>query len=326
MANGSGTARRTMRAGILCGDGAVRIDEVRVPEPGPGQVRLRLDGCGVCGSDLPVWEGRPWFAYPRRPGAPGHETWGHIDAVGAGVSAFAEGDRVAALSYNGYADFDIADADRLVRLDPALGEEPFPGEPLGCAVNVFRRSGISAGDSVAVVGVGFLGSVVAQLAARAGATVIGVSRRQTARDAALSMGASAALELDEMTVERVQELTGGDLCDVVVEAAGVQRTLDLAGELTRVRGRLVIAGFHQDGRREVDVQMWNWRGLDVINAHERDPRVYIEGIERAAAQVAAGELDPAPLYTHRFELERLDDAFTAVAARELPVVKALVCP
>lgn len=315
-----------MRAGILCGDGAVRIDEIPVPQPGRGEVRVALEGCGVCGSDLPVWQGRPWFRYPRRPGAPGHETWGRIEALGEGVTEFAEGERVAALSYQGYADFDIAASDRLVRLPPALASEPFPGEALGCAMNVFRRSQIRAGDTVVVVGLGFLGSVVVQLAARAGARVIGISRRRTARDAALAMGASEVLAFDDSPQERVQELTGGELCDVVVEAAGVQATLDLAGALTRVRGRLVIAGYHQDGRREVDMQEWNWRGLDVINAHERDPRVYVHGIQLAAAAVAAGELDPSPLYTHRFSLPQLGDALAAVAARELPVLKAIVCP
>lgn len=315
-----------MRAGILCGGGRVRVDEVPVPEPGPGEVRLALEGCGVCGSDLPVWEGRPWFDYPRPPGAPGHETWGWIDALGPGVTGFEEGDRVAALSYQGYAEFDVTPAERLVRLAPALASGPFPGEALGCAVNVFRRSQIRAGDTVAVVGVGFLGSVVVQLAARAGARVIAISRRRTARDAARAMGAAEVVAFGDRALERVQDLTGGALCDVVVEAAGVQGTLDLAGALTRVRGRLVIAGYHQDGRRQVDMQEWNWRGLDVINAHERDPEVYVEGVALAAAAVAAGDLDPAPLYTHRFALSQLGEALAAVAGRELPVLKAVVCP
>lgn len=315
-----------MRAAVLCGDGTVRIDEVPRPAPGPGQVRLALEGCGVCGSDLPVWQGRPWFDYPREPGAPGHETWGRIDEVGSDVSGFSEGDRVAALSYHGYADFDIAAADALVRLDGALAEGPFPGEALGCAMNVFRRAAISAGDTVAVVGAGFLGCTVVGLAARAGARVIAVSRRRAALDAAVAMGAAEAVALDESAGERVTELTDGELCDVVVEAAGVQATLDLAAAITRIRGRLVIAGYHQDGRRTVDMQLWNWRGLDVINAHERDPQVYVQGVELAAAAVAAGELDPSPLYTHRFSLEEVGDALAALATRELPVVKAIVCP
>jgi threonine dehydrogenase-like Zn-dependent dehydrogenase len=315
-----------MRAGILCGDGDVRIDEVPVPSPGPGEVRLAVEGCGVCGSDLAVWEGRPWFGYPRDPGAPGHETWGRIEALGEGVEGFAEGDRVAALSYHGYADFDVAGADALVRLGSSLADGPFPGEALGCAVNVFRRAGIRAGDTVAVVGGGFLGCTLVQLATRAGARVVAISRRQAARDAARAMGASEVIPFGDEARERVEAVTGGELCDVVLEAAGVQATLDLAGALTRVRGRLVIAGYHQDGRREVDMQLWNWRGLDVINAHERDPHTYLAGMELAAEAVATGRLDPAPLYTHRFSLEQLGEALAAAAARELPIVKALVCP
>ena len=66
------------------------------------------------------------------------------------------------------------------------------------------------------------------------------------------------------------ELTGGRFCDVVIEAVGKQWPLDLAAELAGERGRLIIAGYHQDGLRQVNMQLWNWRGLDVINAHQRD--------------------------------------------------------
>ena len=96
-------------------------------------------------------------------------------------------------------------------------------------------------------------------------------------------------------------------CDVVVEAVGKQWPLDLSAELTRERGRLVVAGYHQDGPRQVNMQLWNWRGLDVINAHERDPQVYRSGMLAAADAVASGRLDPTPLFTHRFPLERLGE-------------------
>ena len=79
-----------------------------------------------------------------------------------------------------------------------------------------------------------------------------------------------------------------------------------------MRGRLVIAGFHQDGPRSVDMQTWNWRGLDVINAHERDPDVYVEGMLLAAQAVATGRLDPRPLYTHVFPLEREEETVQAL--------------
>ncbi len=291
--------------------------EVAPPEPGPGQVRVRIEGCGVCGSDVPVWAGRPWFEYPREPGAPGHEGWGRVEAVGDGVTSVQAGQRVAGLTYRAYARHDLAEADQLVVLPDALDGQPFPGEALGCAVNVFRRSGIAAGTTVAVVGVGFLGAVVTQLAARAGARVTGVSRRPFALDVARRMGAGEVATLDDAEAAPFE-------ADVVVEAAGTQRTLDVAGALVRTRGRLVVAGFHQDGPRQVNMQSWNWRGIDVINAHERDPAIYVEGIRLAAEAVADGRLDPSPLYTHRFPLERVHEALDAARERPDGFVKALV--
>jgi threonine dehydrogenase-like Zn-dependent dehydrogenase len=74
------------------------------------------------------------------------------------------------------------------------------------------------------------------------------------------------------------------------------------------------------------MQLWNWRGLDVINAHERDPTVYAQGIREAAAAVAAGDLDPMPLYTHAFPLAQIDEAFATAAERPDGFLKAVVCP
>jgi len=309
---------------VITGPSALQLRDVTPPAPGPGQVRIQVEGCGVCGSDLPVWAGRPWFEYPRAPGSPGHEAWGTIDAVGPEVSGLSPGQRVTGLGYRSYAALDLIDAGALVILPDALDGQPVPGEGLGCAVNVFRRSGIGSGDWVAVVGVGFLGALVIQLAARAGAHVIAVSRRPFSLEVAQAMGALATLSLAEPVADRVRELTGGALCDVVVEAAGTQPTLDVAGPLVKVRGRLVIAGFHQDGHRRVDMQLWNWRGLDVINAHERDPAVYVEGMRAAVTAIAEGRLDPVPLYTHRFSLAGLDEALETARKRPDGFVKALV--
>jgi len=314
----------TMRSAVLVAAGEAAVREVERPEPAPGQVRVRLEGSGVCGSDMPVWQGRDWFDYPREPGAPGHEGWGVVDALGDGVADLEPGTRVASLGSHAYAEYDIAEATSVVPLPEALEGVPFPGEALGCAVNVFRRSQIEAGHVVAVVGAGFLGSIVMQLAARAGARVLAISRREAALAVAREMGAERTIALADDPLAQVETLTGGELCDRVIEAAGKQETLDLASTLTRVRGRLVIAGYHQDGLRTVDMQTWNWRGLDVINAHERDPAVYADGIAAAARMVAAGDLDPSPLYTHRFPLEHLGEALTTAAERPDGFMKALV--
>jgi threonine dehydrogenase-like Zn-dependent dehydrogenase len=72
------------------------------------------------------------------------------------------------------------------------------------------------------------------------------------------------------------------------------------------------------------MQLWNWRGLDVVNAHERDPKLYVEGIREAVEAVASGRLDPGPLYTHRFPLDQLDAALDATRDRPEGFLKALV--
>jgi threonine dehydrogenase-like Zn-dependent dehydrogenase len=87
---------------------------------------------------------------------------------------------------------------------------------------------------------------------------------------------------------------------------------------------LIIAGYHQDGPRQVNMQLWNWRGIDVINAHERDPQAYVRGIREAVEAVASGKLDPNPLYTHQYSLERLDEALNATRDRPDGFLKALV--
>jgi threonine dehydrogenase-like Zn-dependent dehydrogenase len=320
------TATTTMRAARLAAPGEIQLAEVRIPEPGPGQVRIRMEGCGVCASNLTPWGGAEWMKYPTAPGALGHEGWGVVDAVGEGVAELAVGDRVAALSYSAYAEYDLADASATVKLPASLDGQPFPGEPLGCAMNIFRRSDIQPGQTVAIVGIGFLGALLTRLAKDAGARVIAISRRPFSLDVARQMGADETVAMDDhwAIIERVKELTGGVLADRVIEAVGKQWPLDLAAEITKERGRLVIAGYHQDGPRQVNMQMWNWRGLDVINAHERDPEVYVEGIRMAVDAVASGRLDPTPLYTHGYPLDQLDQALNDTRDRPDGFLKALV--
>src|SRR5215204_4295268 len=81
-----------MRAAVLCEPGRFEIVETRIPEPSENEVCVRVEGCGICGSNLPVWEGRPWFEYPFAEGAPGHEGWGSIDETGEEVTTLSRGD------------------------------------------------------------------------------------------------------------------------------------------------------------------------------------------------------------------------------------------
>jgi threonine dehydrogenase-like Zn-dependent dehydrogenase len=319
-------ALTVMDAAVLTGAGEVKIVSRPLPEPGPGEVRIRLEGCGVCASNLVPWAGPDWMNFPTEPGALGHEGWGHIDALGPGMKDIRVGQRVAVLSYHAYATHDIAAREHLVILPPDVAGRPFPGEPLGCAMNIFMRSDVRRGHTIAIVGIGFLGALLCQLFSNAGARVIAISRRRSSLELARAMGAQDTIVMDDhwRIIEEVKLLTGGHLCHRVVEAVGKQWPLDLAAELTAERGKLIIAGYHQDGTRQINLQMWNWRGLDVINAHERDPRIYIEGMVAALDALRRGVLTPDDLYSHSFPLERLADALNMARDRPDGFVKALI--
>ena len=175
-------------AAVLEAPRVVRLEAVAPPQPGDGEVLVEIEGCGVCASSLPVWEGRPWFDYPLPPGAPGHEAWGRTD----------DGGRVAFLTQHGFAPVAAVDARTLVPLPRELDGLPFPGEALACAVNVFARAGVLAGQRVAIVGMGFMGSAIAQLCEAAGAEVVALRRGDDA---------------------------GGLACERVIETGGVQINL-----------------------------------------------------------------------------------------------------
>lgn len=317
---------RRMDAAVITAPGHVELQQVPLPQPGPGQVRIALEGCGVCASNLVPWSGPDWMTFPTGPGALGHEGWGRVEAVGDGVSGDLIGRRVATLSQNSYAAYDLADTGAIVELPPALDGKPFPGEPLGCAMNISRRSRIEPGETVAVIGIGFLGVLLTQLASKKGARVIALSRRDFSLQLARRSGAREVVQMDDhdRAIEAVRALTGGRFCDCVIETAGSQWPLDLAGELAAERGRIIIAGYHQDGPRQVNMQLWNWRGLDVINAHERAQDVYIRGIKEAVAAVCHGLIDPFPLFTHRFRLDQLGEALDTARDRPDGFVKALI--
>ncbi|MBE0534602.1 MAG: zinc-binding dehydrogenase [Phycisphaerae bacterium] len=312
-----------MSSAVIVAPGKIEVRRAAVPVPGPNQLRVRMQGCGICASNLPVWQGREWFSYPQEPGAPGHEGWGVVDAVGREVTEFAVGQRVACMSYKAYAEYDLVDSGSAVVLPDSLEGVAFPGEPLACAVNVFSRSDIRKDHRVAIVGIGFLGGLLTSLAAAAGAEVIAISRRPCSLRLARQMGAVHVIAMDDhyRIIEEVDRTTDGARCERVIEAVGLQWPLDLAGELTATRGRLIVAGYHQDGPRQVNMQMWNWRGLDVVNAHERDLSVYTAGMRRAIDAVERKRLTPFDMLTHRFTLDQLDDAFEMLQSRPEGFVK-----
>jgi threonine dehydrogenase-like Zn-dependent dehydrogenase len=268
----------------------------------------------------------PWSQYPTEPGGLGHEGWGVVDAIGDGTGDLQRGDHVALVSYHAYAEYDVAPVEAVVKLPSELASDAFPGEAFGCAMNILARSRIVRGETAAIVGIGFLGATLTRLAHIAGARVLAISRRRGSLELARRLGADEVITMDDhyKIIDQVKQLTDGRGCDCVIESVGKQWPLDLAGELVCERGRLVIAGYHQDGPRQVNMQMWNWKGLDVINAHERGLEAYTAGIRNAIDVVVRKQLDPSPLLTHRYPLEGLAAAFDATRDRPDGFVKALV--
>jgi threonine dehydrogenase-like Zn-dependent dehydrogenase len=310
------------------GHGCFDLREFPVPRPGPGQVRIKVEGCGVSTADFDYWEqcreNPLTIQSTSMAGTPGREAWGRIDSVGAGVEDLHPGERVAILSEHGFAEYDVADCQNVVRLPEGLDGQPFPARSLAGAVNLFRRCGINKGDTVAVVGIGFLGSMITQLAALSEATVIAIGRRSCSLDIAKCFGAMHTLDFDPVnTPGAVREITQGELCDIVIEAAGKPASLDLAAELTRERGRVMMAGCHRRPRA-VNLPLWNERGLDIINAHEPSPLVCLEGMREAVAAVDTGLMTPGPLYTHRFPLGRLAEGLKLARERPEGFMKAFI--
>lgn len=316
------------RAARVVAPGQVEMVEIPLVRPGAGQIRARIEGCGVCASNLEPWSGPEWQEFPMEPGAMGHEAWGVVDMLGAGVTALREGQRIAWFGSHGYASHEIVDADTVLPLPDALAGRPVPAEPLGCVMNIFRRAQITSGQTVAIIGIGFLGAALTALAAQAGACIIAISRRAGSLDLARRMGASETIRMEDHweIMRDVGRMTGERLADVVIEAVGLQWPLDLAGELVREGGRLVIAGYHQDGPRQVNMQTWNWKGIDIVSAHERDPDVQRRGMRDAIAAVVEGRLDLDALVTHRYPLSQLDRALDSTRDKPEGFVKAWVSP
>jgi threonine dehydrogenase-like Zn-dependent dehydrogenase len=249
-----------------------------------------------------------------------------IDALGPEVRDLDVGQRVALMSGHAYAEYDIATRDCVVPLPEELDDEPFPGEPFGCAMNIFERSDIHEGHTVAVVGAGFLGLLLTQLAADAGAHVVVLSHREFALQLAMTMDAEEVCTTceDGHDVERALRIVSGEGFDRVIEVSGTQSSLDLASAITAEHARLIVAGYHQDGVRQVNMQQWNWRGLDVVNAHERTMDRYVTGVQRAIQAALEGRLDPFPLLTHTVSLGSLDLGYKLMQDRPDGFVKALL--
>jgi L-iditol 2-dehydrogenase len=299
------------------------ITEVPTPRPGPGEVLIRVAACGVCASELEAWTGR---AEPTYPLPLGHEVSGSVAELGEAVDSFAVGDPVGVwVTSHGFADYVVARSEHCfpagnVPLDSLLAE------PLACVVNAIELADLRLGDDVVIIGAGFMGHLVQQVAALRGVRrLVVVDPRQDALDRARALGATHTVRVGEEDVATtVAEVTGGRLADVCIECTGTQAALEAVGTVTRMSGKVVLVGFHQGPPRSIPLGFWNWMAYDVRNAHFREEATILRGMEVGTRLLEAGLVDLSSHVTHRFELTDIAEAFDTALAKPPGFVKATV--
>jgi threonine dehydrogenase-like Zn-dependent dehydrogenase len=302
-----------------------QIDVVDEPvrEPAADEVLLRVASCGVCASELDMWQGKADVDYPR---FPGHEVSGTVERVGSQVESFAPGDPVAAwVTERGFAEYVPVKADYCfpagtVPLDLALAE------PLACALNAVELAAPALGDDVVLIGAGFMGNLVQKLVQLKGPRhVIVADTRPDALERAEHLGATRTVNvLSESIVDVVREATGGAGADVSFEVTGAQAALLSLGDVTRMSGKVAIVGYHQGGMRELPLAAWNWMAFQLVNAHFRDVDTIMGGMRAGMRLLTSGRLALDDLVTHRFALEDVNEAFATAVDKPAGFVKATV--
>jgi threonine dehydrogenase-like Zn-dependent dehydrogenase len=316
-----------VRRAVLAGPRRFELEDAPLGRLEPKDVRVRVGVCGVCASELAQWKtGR----HPA-PANLGHEVSGEVVEIGPDVTAVRPGAVVTGLFKGGFAEFAATVEDRVVPVPAGVGLGESLGEPLACIVSAAARTRVELGDAVGIVGLGFMGLLMLEVLRMRGAGVItAIDVRADALDAARRLGAHETFAPDRVpdrlrVLERAAIAPGSGV-DVAVEASGTQPGLTLAGEMVREHGQLSILGYHNEGggRRDVDLRLWNWKALEVLNAHERRAAYKIECMRRGLALLAARRIEVGSLITHRFGLDQLNAAFAALEAKTAGFCKAVV--
>ncbi len=328
-----------MRQVLLESPEKIELREAPKPEPGAGDLLVRTERVGICGSDLHAYHGKhPFISLPV---APGHEAVGVVEAVGEGIAEVQPGDRVIlepnivcgecaycrSGRYNlceqltvvgcvgplagAMADYFIAPAERFVVADPRLDiSQAAMVEPLATGTHALRVSGGVQGKRVAVLGAGTIGLLTMQAAKAAGAeTAVATDLSPAKRERALALGADAIFDPTEPgIVEKMRERLGGQ-ADVVFDCVAVQNTMDQAIGLALKGGTVVVVGVP-----ETDVRV----PLALIQDREvriQGSAMYTrEDVLEAMRLIAEGKVDAGALVTRTLPLERAAEAFAAADA------------
>ena len=351
---------KKMRAAVLYGFNDVRVEERDVPSPGPDEALLRVNACGICGTDIKmITHGMP-NQPPFGDFIIGHEYAGTVVARGETVDEFQVGDRVAVeihkgcgrckncimghytacLNYGiiekghrangfttngGFAEYVVNHVNTLHKLPGNISfDESTTITTAGtCIYGIDMAGGYIPGDTVAVVGPGPIGLMSVQLCNALGAgKVILTGTRDERLEMGKKLGADYVVNAKkENPVKGVLELTDGLGADLVLEAAGGDTSLQEALEMTRKGGKISILAFYK-GPITADISIAVRNGINIYTVRGEGKM----SVGRSLALMAQGKLSGKPLITHTFPLEEINEAFKTFVERIGGAMKVVVHP
>lgn len=323
-----------MKASRFLGNKTFAVTDLPTPHAGPGELVLRNQVCGVCGTDLHIYHGEPGSADVNPPVVLGHEYSGEVVEVGEGVTGFAVGDHVTvdpniycghcAYCQNGkkqlcpsmeaigvtrdggFAQYSRIPASQAFKLEPTVPwEAAAMAEPLACCLHGIDLAGIQVGDKVCVVGGGAIGLLMVQLAKLSGASQIVLSEpNEKRRQVGLQLGANAALDPTRPdSQEAFAQVLGGG-ANVVIECVGnvpaVKSAFQFAG-----KGATVLLFSVPKVDATFDLPLFDvYKKELTIKGSFVNPDTHA----RAVALINSGKVDFDPIITHRFTLDQLPEA------------------
>jgi threonine dehydrogenase-like Zn-dependent dehydrogenase len=295
------------------------------PVPRHDQVLVEVLACGVCTSDIGPWLSHATTAPPVRLG---HEMVGRVVAAGRDAGRWALGDVVTGLGGDGFATLAVMDAHAILPVPAGIEPAHALGEPVAVVEEALSRTKTGAGDRVAVVGLGFMGLALVQLAKRhAPGLLVGVDPDPARRERALLLGADLVFDPAELPQEyRTETSKQADArLDIVLEATGATGGLKTAGSLVRPFGTLCVVGYHHTGDAKMDMDLW-YKAVTVVNGFCPDRTRVMSAMRDALDLVAQRRFSYEPLITHRFGLDQVDDAFRAMKESPADFVKGVLVP
>ena len=330
----------SMKVASLISAGNFRLEERDIPVPEGDQVIIRVEACGVCSSEIPIFDGSlvgtpgVSFRYTGFPADLGHEVAGVVSHVGPDVKNLREGDRVTGLTYSGcgFAEYFRESETMLVKIpDGWKGDLKHAiGEPLVATINILRQVSVEYGDSVLVVGDGYMSLLlIAALSRQCLSKLIVIGHHDNRLDLARKFGACHTINGKACNAwEAIMDLTGGAGVDVAVEYAGSPSALQLAASVckAKVRAKLVLAAAYDNSMPFTIGNYLQNRAPVLIPAYPNQTFDRRYDMERAMWALEAGIFPIGDLLTHEYRLEETGQAYQDCIARLPGYIKGIVTP